>query len=91
MIVCIFEHVQWRWALNDGLALGYFQVGGPATAGCPGWTSELVAFAANTSTPLNFVSCHNYGGGGNGSTVGVASGGKAIHAPPCNNSLSGFV
>ena len=23
MIVCIFEHVQWRWALNDRLALGY--------------------------------------------------------------------
>jgi hypothetical protein len=22
--VCIFEHVQWRWALNDRLALGYF-------------------------------------------------------------------
>jgi hypothetical protein len=22
MIVCIFEHVQWRWALNDRLALG---------------------------------------------------------------------
>ena len=23
MIVYIFEHVQWRWALNDILALGY--------------------------------------------------------------------
>jgi hypothetical protein len=23
MVVCIFEHVQWRWALNDSLALGY--------------------------------------------------------------------
>jgi hypothetical protein len=23
MIVCIFENVQWRWALNDRLALGY--------------------------------------------------------------------
>jgi hypothetical protein len=23
MIVCIFEHVQWIWALNDRLALGY--------------------------------------------------------------------
>jgi hypothetical protein len=23
MVVCIFEHVQWRWALNDRLALGY--------------------------------------------------------------------
>ena len=23
MIVCIFEHVQWRWALNDRPALGY--------------------------------------------------------------------
>jgi hypothetical protein len=22
MIVCIFEHVQWRWALNDSLARG---------------------------------------------------------------------
>jgi hypothetical protein len=22
MIVCMFEHVQWRWALNDRLALG---------------------------------------------------------------------
>jgi hypothetical protein len=23
MIVCIFEHVQWRWAHNDRLAHGY--------------------------------------------------------------------
>ena len=23
MIVCIFEHVQWRWALHDRLARGY--------------------------------------------------------------------
>ena len=23
MIVCIFEHVQWRWAFNDRLAWGY--------------------------------------------------------------------
>ena len=22
MIVCIFEHIQWRWELNDGLAPG---------------------------------------------------------------------
>jgi hypothetical protein len=22
MIVCIFEHIQWRWELNDRLALG---------------------------------------------------------------------
>ena len=22
MVVCIFEHVQWRWELNDRLALG---------------------------------------------------------------------
>ena len=47
-----------------------YQVGGPATAGCPGWTSELIEFAQNTSTSLDFISCHNYGGGGNGSTVG---------------------
>jgi hypothetical protein len=24
MIVCIFEHFQWRWALNDRLTHGYF-------------------------------------------------------------------
>jgi hypothetical protein len=49
-------------------------VGGPATAGCPGWTSELITFAEKTSTPLDFISCHNYGGGGNGSTVGELPG-----------------
>jgi hypothetical protein len=31
MIVCIFGRVQWRWALNDRLALG---LGGPRY-GCP--------------------------------------------------------
>jgi hypothetical protein len=25
MIVCIFEHVQWRWAVNDRLAPGLGQ------------------------------------------------------------------
>ena len=24
MMKCIFEHAQWRWALNDRLALGYY-------------------------------------------------------------------
>lgn len=37
-----------------------FQVGGPATAGCPGWTSDLIKFADSTNTPIDFVSCHNY-------------------------------
>ena len=27
MIVCIFEHVQWRWALNDRLDRGYIHPG----------------------------------------------------------------
>ena len=36
-----------------------FKVGGPATAGCPGWTAELVAFAHANHTALDFVSCHN--------------------------------
>ena len=30
MTVCIFGHVQWRWALNDRLAHGYRQ----ATSTC---------------------------------------------------------
>ena len=25
MTVCIFQHVQWRWALNDRLAPGYLR------------------------------------------------------------------
>ena len=28
MIVCIFEHVQWRWELNDRLAHGYHSPAG---------------------------------------------------------------
>ena len=40
-----------------------FAVGGPATAGCPGWSADLVAFGLNTSTAVDFVSCHSYGGG----------------------------
>ena len=49
-----------------------FKVGGPSTAGCPGWISDLKSFAAN-HTPalkLDFVSCHAYGGGKNASDVG---------------------
>ena len=43
MIVCIFEDVQWRWELNDKLALGYkapeaaaavAAVGGRLARGC---------------------------------------------------------
>ena len=34
-----------------------FLVGGPASAGCPSWIPELVAFANATETPLDFVSC----------------------------------
>ena len=36
-----------------------FKVGGPATAGCPGWTAELVAFAHANHTALDFITCHN--------------------------------
>ena len=51
-----------------------FSVGGPATAGCPGWTEQLVAFGKNTSTAVDFVSCHNYGGGGGDAFVGNLEG-----------------
>lgn len=47
-----------------------FAVGGPATAGCPGWTADLVAFAEKSSTALDFVSCHSYGGGSQPASVG---------------------
>ena len=49
-----------------------FQVGGPSTAGCPGWISDLKDFVANSTPPtkLDFFSCHNYGGGSDPSNVG---------------------
>jgi hypothetical protein len=49
-------------------------VGGPATAGCPGWSHELVEFAASNRTSIDFVSCHVYGGGGNEAAVGGLGG-----------------
>ena len=39
-------------------------VGGPATAGCPGWTADLLAFAEANHTAVDFGSCHTCGGGG---------------------------
>ena len=43
---------------------GAYLVGGPATAGCPGWAAELVAFGEANNTAVDFISCHAYGGGG---------------------------
>jgi hypothetical protein len=44
MIVCIFEHVQWRWALNERLAHGYScrcaAQAGPAGPTCQRWTED---------------------------------------------------
>lgn len=39
-----------------------FQVGGPSTAGCPGWSLDLLEFAAEKDVAVDFVSCHSYGG-----------------------------
>ena len=41
---------------------GAYLVGGPATAGCPGWAAELVEFGKATGTDVDFISCHAYGG-----------------------------
>jgi hypothetical protein len=53
---------------------GRFKVGGPATAGCPGWISQLVAFAEANNTALDFVSCHAYGGGAEEGPSGSVNG-----------------
>lgn len=45
------------------------QVGGPSTAG-PQWLKELRDFAKNTSTKLDFISYHGYGGGNQKDDVG---------------------
>jgi xylan 1,4-beta-xylosidase len=49
-----------------------FKVGGPSTAGCPGWISDLQKFVAgnNPPTKLDFVTCHSYGGGNDEKNVG---------------------
>jgi xylan 1,4-beta-xylosidase len=51
---------------------GAFKIGGPSTAGCPGWISALKTFAANSTPPtkLDFFSCHSYGGGKDPANVG---------------------
>lgn len=46
-------------------------MGGPATAGCPlNWIEELTQLSVNNSLPLDFISCHAYGGGDDESQVG---------------------
>eukprot|EP00039_Didymoeca_costata_P021329 m.344217 g.344217 ORF g.344217 m.344217 type:complete len:493 (-) comp24017_c0_seq1:54-1532(-) len=47
-----------------------FKIGGPATAGCPGWIEDLKAFTNSTNTTMSFASCHVYGGGSNPDDVG---------------------
>jgi xylan 1,4-beta-xylosidase len=42
---------------------GAYLVGGPATAGCPGWAAELVEFGEANNAAVDFISCHAYGGG----------------------------
>lgn len=42
-----------------------YRVGGPATAG-RGWIPEMIAHAAQTGVPLDFVSTHDYGVSGGG-------------------------
>ena len=50
------------------------RIGGPATAGCDThWIGNLTELASTKKLPLDFISCHAYGGGGDESQVGVVS------------------
>lgn len=42
-----------------------YRIGGPATAG-RGWVPEMIAHAAQTGVPLDFISTHDYGVSGRG-------------------------
>lgn len=66
-----------------------FQIGGPATAGCPGWIEDLKNFTSSTNTTMSFASCHVYGGGSDPASVGVVS--AVVDSLPQAKTLAGDI